>query len=304
VGTRGTHLPFLRFLNQTAPGSLLPPTPNRLLLPYPQFANIMAQYHDANSSYKAFQFKLEKRYSKGLSWTVAYTLAKAMDNSSLDETLAWAGGSAAFSGSGVQDIHNLRANWGPSFYDQRQKIAGDFTYELPIGPGKPLLNHGFASRVIGGWQANVFLQAHTGTPMEFVMSNATDESGGPFQRPNCAGNVNPVSSNPTIHQWLNPAVFTVPAIGTFGNCGRDLGHGPKFVETNMSLFKNFTFKTPLNENTTFQLRGEAFNALNHANFALPNTAVPTTPGSNNNFGVITGTISHPRMMTVSAHLTF
>ncbi len=309
VGTRGVHLPFLRYPNQTVAGAYVPPNPNRLLLPFPMFENIKTEFHDANSSYNAFEFKLEKRYSKGLSWTVAYTLAKSMDNSSLDETTSWGG--VNFSGSGVQDIRNLRANWGPSFYDQRHKIAGDFTYELPIGPGKPLLNHGFASRVIGGWQVNTFLQAHTGTPMEFTMDTATDWSHGPFQRPNCVGN--PDRSDATINHWVNAAAFAVPGAGTFGNCGRDLGHGPRFFETNMSLFKNFTFKTPLNESTTIQLRGEAYNALNHANFGLPNAAVPIRPpgtngpgdlGSNPSFGQIFGAISHPRRMTVALKIMF
>ncbi len=81
----------------------------------------------------------------------------------------------------------------------------------------------------------------------------------------------------------------------------------------MSLFKNFTFKTPLNESTTIQLRGEAYNALNHANFGLPNAAVPIRPpgtngpgdlGSNPSFGQIFGAISHPRRMTVALKIMF
>lgn len=294
VGTRSVHLPFQRYLNQLSPDQIGPEN-YQPLLPYPQFANVKTEFHDAVSEYHAFQIKVEKRYSKGLSWTLAYTLAKSMDNSSLDETTSWGG--ATFGGSGVQNIYDTRANWALSYFDQRHKLASSFTYELPFGPGRPYLSNGVAGKVVGGWQFNTVLQAHTGTPLEFGMATNNSRANVQIWRPNCIGN--PTLDNPTLQRWNNAAAFAAPAPGALGNCGRDLSVGPGFFSTDMSMFKNTRFKTPLNENTNLQFRLEAFNALNRANFGLPNATVGSSQ-----FGMVTGTVGNPRLVQLALKLIF
>jgi hypothetical protein len=247
--------------------------------------------------------KLEEKLDKNLDWTFAYTLSKSMDNSSLDPTISWGG--AAWNGSGVQDIYNLRANWARSAFDQRQAFSSSFLYQLPFGPGQKFLNHGAVGRVAGGWQVNSVVQGRDGQPVEFSTSNMSF-SNNMIGRPNCTGQS--VKGHPALNfaqggitNWWNIGAFSVPAPYTFGSCGRNLGSVPGYQEVDLSAFKNFSFPTPLNENTVFQFRTEAFNAMNRTNFGIPNNfALP----SNTNFGFINGDVNGPRTMTMSLRIIF
>ena len=77
---------------------------------------------------------------------------------------------------------------------------------------------------------------------------------------------NVYAANQTVDQWLNPAAFGQPALGTYGNLGLNNLKGPGVFQLNMSLSRNFRIA----EHKTLQVRGEAFNLPNHLN--------PFTPG--------------------------
>jgi hypothetical protein len=91
------------------------------------------------------------------------------------------------------------------------------------------------------------------------------------------------SMNPRAfgNQWFDISSFTQEAVGTFGNVKRNYFHGPGYNYTNLSLYKDF----PLGESSRYiQIRMDAFNAFNHANFNLPDGNYTDGPGY---FGVIT-----------------
>jgi hypothetical protein len=88
--------------------------------------------------------------------------------------------------------------------------------------------------------------------------------GGSVERPDLTGQPLLVS-NPTVGstgQYLNPAAFALPAVGTLGNAPRNLTFGPNQNVINLSLFKTFTFT----ERYNLQFRAEAFNLPNHPVF--------------------------------------
>ncbi|MGH8247932.1 MAG: hypothetical protein ACREUU_16040, partial [Gammaproteobacteria bacterium] len=89
-----------------------------------------------------------------------------------------------------------------------------------------------------------------------------------------------------------------PARGEFGNVGRNTLPGPRFWQTDFSLFKQF----PLRETVTLQFRAEAFNIFNHTNLGQP-TACVDCPGT---AGRIFGTAATylPRMWQMAAKLQF
>jgi hypothetical protein len=69
--------------------------------------------------------------------------------------------------------------------------------------------------------------------------------------------------------WFDPSTFTQEPIGTFGNVGRNFFHGPGFNYSNFEIYKNIPVGGP--ESSRYvQVRLEAYNAFNHANFANPN----------------------------------
>jgi len=93
------------------------------------------------------------------------------------------------------------------------------------------------------------------------------------QRANVTGNPLPPGFKQGITEWFNTAAFSQPAVGTFGNSGRDIIRRPGVSNLDASLFKNI----PIWERVKLQLRAEGFNALNHTQFGLPNTYVNGGP---------------------------
>ena len=83
----------------------------------------------------------------------------------------------------------------------------------------------------------------------------------------------------TVQQWFNPAAFSAPYPGTFGNVGRDTLTGPGLTELDLALAKS----TTIHERLRAQFRAEFFNVFNHSNFTTPNPVVyssgptPKTP---------------------------
>jgi hypothetical protein len=81
-------------------------------------------------------------------------------------------------------------------------------------------------------------------------------------------------SNPSVPTIVNgPAVFSIPAGGTLGTCGRNAFRGPKFTQWDFNVVKT----TKLTERLSFQVRFEVFNLLNHPNFnSSPASAKPSS----------------------------
>ena len=71
-------------------------------------------------------------------------------------------------------------------------------------------------------------------------------------------------------RWLNPAAFTTPQPGTFGNLPRNALRGPEFVQLDMMFSKDFQFA----RRQSFQFRVEPFNLLNHLNYESPAASLP------------------------------
>jgi len=111
------------------------------------------------------------------------------------------------------------------------------------------------------------------TDPRLAITTGNDPTGHSYynQRPNVVPGVNPI-----VHNWspatgyLNPAAFSVPADGTFGNLCRNCIYGPGYKNLDFSVTKN----TQLVEKLNLQLRAEFFNILNHPNFAQPAHTVP------------------------------
>jgi hypothetical protein len=99
----------------------------------------------------------------------------------------------------------------------------------------------------------------------------------------------------TTAEWLDPAAFSTPAAYTFGNVGRNTVYGPGMQTMDLALVRSFA----LAERLRMEVRGEAFNALNHSNWDTPNRFVNTPQ-----FGTITEASTPGREFQLSARLSF
>ena len=127
--------------------------------------------------------------------------------------------------------------------DVRHTFTTNGVYELPFGYGKQFLNNnGVASKVFGGWELAGIVAARTGLPVNITISRkaaALPDGNTSSQRPNLVPGVSIYAANQSINNWFNPAAFSTPANGTWGNLGRYIANGPGNYEFDTSLQKRF-----------------------------------------------------------------
>jgi hypothetical protein len=232
--------------------------------------------------------RLRKRMTRGFAVGGTYTYAKSIDN-------------ASSIGGGVQvvaqDDKNLRAERGLSSFDQRHKLSGDWTLELPWGEGRKWLTKpGLAQKALGDWLLQSTFTVASGTPFTaHVLGSYQDVAGGTngTLRANYTGAPIEIGDR-SIKHWFNTAAFQAPAAGTYGNAGRNTIIGPGSWLFNLVLSKNI----PLRDSMGLELRAEADNVLNHPNYSAIDTTVDSPT-----YGEVTG-VASMRKMVLSMHYRF
>jgi hypothetical protein len=288
--------PFYGIIQQ---GTLSTPTitVGQLLRPYPQFLGVSSRNANyGNSIYHALLARVEHRMSNGMSIMAAYTLSKEIDDM-IPSVNGFPGES--FSGAPPQNFYNLRGERALASWDTPQTLVLSYVYELPIGPGKPLLNHGgVLGKIVGGWQINGNMTFQSGFPLQVNGGNSNGTSAG-TGRPNWDG-TNPTLSGPVqqrLLKFFNISAFSFNAPFAFGNAPRmmpDL-RSPGVNNFDVSLFKN----TRIRERYQLQFRAESFNTFNRVQFGVPNTSINSTA-----FGVISSQQNSPRNLQMALRLLF
>jgi hypothetical protein len=170
--------------------------------------------------------------------------------------------------------------------DVRQTLMIDGVWQLPFGAGQRLLSSGAASRIFGGWSLSGIAGAHTGRPINITVTRkaaALPDGNISGQRPNYVFGQSIYAANQSIPTvWFNPAAFSTPANGTWGNLGRYIGDGPGNCEIDTGLQKRFR----VTEKVALSFRASAFNLLNN-----PQWGNPSGNSSSSNFGKITSILN-------------
>lgn len=259
-------------------------TPLAERIAYPQYGFILVTGNYGRSNYNAFTAKLEKRFTHGYSFLVAYTYSKAIDIGITDDFSALS-----------RDF--FRYDRGVTDYNVPHRFVASYSYRLPFGRGQRFLNTAplALDYLVGGWQFNGITtlsagQYNTPTIPENLNIGAFSTS-----RPNLVGTPKTGRTVPkpgaATNQYFNAAAYSLPNFGVPGSAGRNSLEQPGFENSDFSLFKGFS----ITERAKFQLRLETFNAFNHTNFGPANTGLgeATTGGTTvlapSNFGVITST---------------
>jgi hypothetical protein len=232
------------------------------------------------SNYHGLQVIYSQRMAKSLVVYASYAYAKSMDVQS-DGTTTTAH---------VPQPQKLRRQYAPSDYDATHILNLGWTLRLPnmkTGPG-------YVQAIVNNWSFGGIYNARTGNPLNITLAGDVSGTDERIQRPNLVPGVSqtlPSSRHRVdkINAWFNPAAFSVPAEGTFGNLGRNTVRGPAYINTNMSLSKQITLPGRSN---TLQLRVDAFNVFNTPNLAAPGTSISSsTSGSATSvYNKITGTV--------------
>lgn len=221
-------------------------------VPYPGLPSMM--YANANvlkSNYNSLQVQLRQRFHRGLTYSVAYTWSKSLDELS---GLNLSGGNAF-----VQDPHNPRADYGPSSFNQPNRLTANGSWELPVGKGKRW-SLGPANYILGGWKASGIYTITSGRTLTAYGCSVCgfDEMGVVFSsryRPNQSGNAESGFTR-SYTQWFNTSVFSLAPQGTYGDAGKGELRGPYYEDLDLSFAKFFN----ITERQRIQARFELFNA--------------------------------------------
>jgi hypothetical protein len=281
-GSKGTHLRDAVNINQRAvatptttgarPFTTL--SASSAFKPGATLNNIQMIDSGSNSNYNALWATATKNMTRGLQFQASYTWSHSFDYNSLNSQNIV-----------LQNSLNARGNYGPSDFDVRHRITLNGIYELPW-----MRN----SRLVGGWQGAAILQAQTGNP--FTILTGGSFQGSTTDRPNQLAPVsivNTLASNGNV-QWFSAPTCGITATAgcvfqnpgnVFGTTPRNSVVGPGFLNLDFSAIKH----TKITERVSNEFRVEAFNVLNHPNFAQPSATMPTDPTKPGSFGQLTAT---------------
>jgi hypothetical protein len=236
----------------------------------------------ANASYNGMIATIQHRVSSSFVFLANYTWSHCIDIEDDPGDIA---------GTTVQNIHNLNGDRASCGFDFRH------VFNTTIVASSHLPISGWKAQALNNWEIAPLVHATDGTP--FNVTTGVDESltDTGNDRPNLTSPIGLytgkkiLSGKSTNAQYINLASFTPNAIGTFGDSGRNAYRGPKLLQVDSALTRTF----PLHERFAMNLRLEAFNVLNHPNFAPPGSTsgyLGTSQAINSaTFGQVTSTIN-------------
>ncbi len=288
VGSRSNHEMETYNINPARPG---PGSLNSRRL-YQGYSTISEIRNDANASYNALQVTFIRRATKNLSFSANYTWSKSLDD------LPYSASVNSASINPVLPIYVGRGfhamDYGPSDWDRTNVASISYVWTLPqLTSGDALVRY-----VVNGWETTGIVSAQSGDPVTVTaggdFSKTGQRSDRAFMRGPAYGNQSCQGQPAPCVGYLNPASFTAPASGTFGNVIKGSLRGPRYFDWDAGVFRNFSIR----RNLILQFRAEYFNVLNHTNFQDPNNDV--TGGG---FGQITSA-DDPRIGQMALTLTF
>ena len=311
VGTHGTHLVRQRSLNQALSASTHNPIRGETTN---TFANIPLRVpilgvppdslqemeSEGSSWYNGLEVSLTKRLSHGLQFLASYTFSKILDTDGADINSTSSGNALT-----LGDQNSPRQRWGRASFDRTHRFVFSSTWSIPSPPG------GMPRAVLGGWSMAAIATIQSGSALTIAATNSTNIFGISEDRAQLSGNctksqsVKPGSVDSKLNGYFNLICFTAPpiigsdGIGTaFGNSATGFVNGPGQANLDISFMKTVVLGWPI-EKSNLEIRAEFYNALNHPQFANPDSNF-TSP----TFGVISSTAVSARVGQLALKLTF
>ena len=269
MGNQGHHMLDRAFVN------LIDPATGRR--PLPQFGRVDIKSSGSSTNFNGLQLSLQRPFSNGFLMGAQYMWSHAFDEGSLG------GGEST----APQNVACRTCEYGSTNQDIRHTLTMNWVYQLPFGDGQKHARTGVLSHLLGGWNVSGLLQARTGRPLTISVNRGTadlPDGNNSSQRPDVVPGVSPIPANQHPGQWLDINAFAVPARGTWGNVGRNTLRGPGLAQLDLALQRRFRVSGARN----FEVRIEAFNALNRQNLGNPNTNISSGVA----FGQITGPLNN------------
>jgi hypothetical protein len=313
AGSRGVHLLRSNDVNTAVPvisadGSVFFPlnAPRRNTA----FSTIELKSSDGNSWYNAGILEVRKRWSRGFNFQSSYTFSRNIDTTQASTFFSDAtnGTTTAF-----PEFPGMNYNKGLADYHAKHNWVVNFTWALPFARGLD----GWEGALLDGWELTGIGQARSGNPLTvFVARNRSRSQWSPSLAPGIGFDRASIAPGFTYEsavigrpdQYFEPNAFALPPAGTLGNTGRGAFIGPNYRTFDLAAVKRTRFHSRLGDATNLQLRVEAFNLFNRANFAPPSLIVFTGAADNerplSTFGRVRSTVGASRQIQLGVRLEF
>jgi hypothetical protein len=287
LGTKGTR-GLQEFLPNTYPAGAANPCPT---CP----AGFVYLASNGNSTREEGQIQLRRRLHNGVTASVRYTYAKAIDD---DSALGGAGpvmpstafgpstvgagsggaqslltptsGAGASSPTVAQNWLDLSAERGLSTFDQRHLLNVQAQYTTGMGLGGKTLMSGWKGTAFKEWTVLTQITVGSGSPETPIYLAAVPGTG-------VTGTIRPDYTGAPLYAaragfFLNSAAYVPPLAGQWGNAGRDSIIGPAQFALNTSIGRTFRMNSRFN----LDMRIDATNFLNHVTFTSWDATVNST----------------------------
>jgi outer membrane receptor protein involved in Fe transport len=262
--------------------------------PYPYIPPTFYDRDNGFANYNAFQFSMNHKTGKGLSYLLSYTYSKVINTG----TDGWYGAD----GGAPQQPYDLNADKSVAGFDLTHILSFSWVYQLPFGKGMRFSTGSRAlDYVVGNWQFNGLFFTSSGQPYNINSSGDIANTGNIEERANrlqgvaTKANVGSPGSEGYAINWLNTAAFTPATTYTYGTEGRNDLRMDWPRNFDLSMFRSF----PVSEAKRLEFRAEFFNAFNTPRFGQPDNTV-----GDQYFGQINSTANSARIIQLALKLYF
>lgn len=276
-GSKGTKL-TAQMIDNVAPAPSPDRTSNLQTVRFPGVAPYALNgYNEYNSEYNALAVRIQRQYSHGLSYLVAYTYSK-----NIDQVDNLSSGNIFGTATENPTRWNGYLNRGLAGFDITHVLSMTGTWKIPGRTRYHAVNS-----VISGWELSDIFAFHSGMPFSVYISGDNENVGTIFGRqsqfPNQVASTHIAHRTPA--EWFNIDAFEMPAPGTRGNVRRNPAalRSGTFTNDDLTLGKYWN----VFHESKFELRGEFFNLFNHTNFGFPGQSLGSS-----NFGVVSSTLNY------------
>ena len=271
--------------------------------------SILITESQARMTYNSAQITLRQRTHHGLEYTLNYTYAKSLTDSSGNYSVS----GTSFNGLSVQNGYDLNADYGPSGLDVRHSLNFVGVYELPFGHGRTYGGgaNGFLDAVFGGWKVATSAILYTGLPVTIFGPNASNTNNGGFGFSRANQYRPMVIRGRSINNWWGTDASAQPCLTsgvdngscaygsagsfTFGSAHNSTERAPGYRQVDTSLFKDFHVW----HEQVVGFRADFFNIFNIASYGNPDNGI-----TDSSFGQITNVRSPARQIQLSLHYIF
>jgi hypothetical protein len=267
----------------------------QLLKPYPAYTTVSFYRNNVGTTrYNGLELSVRQRLAHGVSYSVAYTRSKLVDDaSSVFDASILTGPIANYP---VADSFNRALERDYSTGDMPHVFVSSAVWDLPFGSRRSRQLHGVAGVLASDWTVTGLVTLQSGMPVAVTQAtNFNAFAGFGVQRPNLVGDPTLPADQRTPAQWFNTAAFAIAPQFTIGSASRNPVRGPSYRDIDFAVMR----RVPLaGSDRAFEFRVEMFNLLNTVNLGAPATVAGAA-----NFGTIT-TALDPRIVQLALKFLF